>query len=575
MCARLTAARRHGTRSGGDTLLRGTSRHLCQRRPRRDRRDRTRDRTNRDHRLHGRERCRPGDQSPHRRGPDPRRCRPGRGRCALRRARVRRAGSAAHSIPAGVRDADRRAGPVDEDRQPGHAQPAQPARRQGHRRSRRPGPAGGHHGRRRGCVAALRCPHHGHPAAARGHFPPDAGRRERSVEALIREWLNVGLRWVHLIAGIGWIGTSLYFMWLDASLTKPDPPRSRVESEAWLLHSGGFYLVERRQVPPGQLPSPIHWFKWEAAMTWLTGFPLLVLIYYTTRGVYLVDPAVSSVTPGTAVLVGIGLLVISWAVYDLLWTSPLAREGGRAAAVLSWILLVAVVYALTHVLSGRAAYVHVGAMLGTIMVANVWMRIVPAQREIIAAAEAGRTPDRTLSTRAKQRSTHNSYVTFPVIFTMLSNHYPGTYGHPLNWLILVLLIVVGAGVRHVMIAREKGRPADWWLVPVTAALAAVIYLTSPAWLAAPARGGDPVAFAAVKDVIDRRCVSCHSRTPTDDIFRIAPNGVTFDTPESIRARVETIRDRTVVLKNMPLGNKTGMTDAERSLLARWLDEEAR
>jgi len=395
------------------------------------------------------------------------------------------------------------------------------------------------------------------------------------MEALIREWLNIGLRWVHLIAGIGWIGTSLYFMWLDASLTKPDPPRSRVEGEAWLLHSGGFYLVERRQVPPGQLPSPIHWFKWEAAMTWLTGFPLLVLIYYTTRGVYLVDPAVSSVTPGTAVLVGIGLLVISWAVYDLLWTSPLAREGGRGAAVLSWILLVAVVYALTHVLSGRAAYVHVGAMLGTIMVANVWMRIVPAQREIIAAAEAGRTPDRTLSTRAKQRSTHNSYVTFPVIFTMLSNHYPGTYGHPLNWLILVLLIVVGAGVRHVMIAREKGRPADWWLVPVTAALAAVIYLTSPAWLAAPARGGDPVAFAAVKDVIDRRCVSCHSRTPTDDIFRIAPNGVTFDTPESIRARVETIRDRTVVLKNMPLGNKTGMTDAERGLLARWLDQEAR
>src|SRR2546427_562555 len=296
------------------------------------------------------------------------------------------------------------------------------------------------------------------------------------MEALIREWLNIGLRWVHLIAGIGWIGTSLYFMWLYASLTKPDPPRSRVEGEAWLLHSGGFYLVERRQVPPGQLPSPIHWFKWEAAMTWLTGFPLLVLIYYTTRGVYLVDPAVSSVTPGTAVLVGIGLLVISWAVYDLLWTSPLAREGGRAAAVLSWILLVAVVYALTHVLSGRAAYVHA---------------------------------------------------------------------------------------------------ADWRPVPGRARGAAVIYLASPGWLAAPARGGDPVAFAAVKDVIDRRCVSCHSRTPTDDIFRIAPNGVTFDTPESIRARVETIRDRTVVLKNMPLGNKTGMTDAERGLLARWLDQEAR
>src|SRR6059036_3502115 len=395
------------------------------------------------------------------------------------------------------------------------------------------------------------------------------------MDSVILDWLNIGLRWVHLIAGIGWIGTSLYFMWLDSALIRADPPRGDVEGHTWLLHSGGFYLVERRKLPPGQLPSPIHWFKWEAAMTWLTGFPLLVLVYYLTRGVYLVDPAVSSIAPAQAVTLGIGVLIVGWAVYDLLWSSPLARGSGLAAALVSWVLLLVVVYGLTHVLSGRAAYIHTGAMLGTIMVANVWMRIVPAQRELIAAATAGRTPDQTLSTRAKQRSTHNSYVTFPVIFMMLSNHYPATYGHPLNWLILCLLIVVGAGVRHVMIAREKGRPADWWLLPVTAALAAVIYLTSPAWLAAPARGGDPVAFAAVKDVIDRRCVSCHSRTPTDDIFRIAPNGVTFDTPESIRARVETIRDRTVVLKNMPLGNKTGMTDAERSLLARWLDEEAR
>src|SRR5216684_1032192 len=198
-------------------------------------------------------------------------------------------------------------------------------------------------------------------------------------------------------------------MWLDAALTKPNPSRASVEGETWLLRSGGFYLVERRTLPPGQLPSPIHWFKWEAA-----------------------------------VAVGLGLLVISWAVYDRLWTSPLARNGGRGAIVLSWALLFAVVYALTRVVSGRAAYIHVGAMLGTIMVANVWMRIVPAQRDLIAAAAAGRTPHATLSTRAKQRSTHNSYVTFPVIFMMLSHHYPATYGHPLNWLILCLLIVVGA-----------------------------------------------------------------------------------------------------------------------------------
>jgi uncharacterized membrane protein len=379
---------------------------------------------------------------------------------------------------------------------------------------------------------------------------------------------------VHVIAGIGWIGTSLYFMWLDASLRKPSPPRPDVESEAWLLHSGGFYLVERRKLPPGHLPSPIHWFKWEAAMTWLTGFPLLVLVYYLTKGVYLVDASVSSITPGQAVALGIGLLIVSWAVYDLVWSSPLARGNGLAAVLVSWALLLAVVYGLTHVLSGRAAYIHTGAVLGTIMVANVWMRIVPAQRELIAAATAGRTPDQTLSKRAKQRSTHNSYVTFPVIFMMLSNHYPATYGHPLNWLILWLLIAVGVGVRHVMIARERGRPADWWLLPVTAALASVVYLTSPAWLGGGRHGGERVGFVAAKEVIDRRCVSCHSQTPSDDVFRIAPNGVTFETPESIRARADTIRARVVVLRNMPLANKTGMTEAERDLLARWLDQGA-
>ena len=395
------------------------------------------------------------------------------------------------------------------------------------------------------------------------------------MDSVILDWLNLGFRWTHLIAGIGWIGTSLYFMWLDAALIRSNLPRPDVEGYTWLLHSGGFYLVERRKLPPGQLPSPIHWFKWEAAMTFLTGFPLLILVYYVTGGVYLVDPAVSSITPGWAVVVGVGLLIVAWIAYDLLWTSPLARGRGRAAVVVSWILLFVVVYALTRVLSGRAAFIHVGAMLGTIMVANVWMRIIPAQRDQIAAATAGRTPDATLSTRAKQRSTHNSYVTFPVIFTMLSNHYPVTYGHPLNWLVLSLLIVVGVAARQIMLARDKGKPADWWLLPAAAALAAAVFLTSPAWLARGTVAGDRVAFTAVKGVIERRCVSCHSRTPTDAVFRIAPNGVTFDAPESIRAHAETIRTRVVLLRNMPLGNKTGMTDEERALLGRWLAQGAR
>jgi uncharacterized membrane protein len=290
--------------------------------------------------------------------------------------------------------------------------------------------------------------------------------------------------------------------------------------------------------------------------------------------VYLVDPAVSSITPGQAIALGIGLLIVAWLVYDLLWTSPLARRRERAAAGVSWVLLFAVVYGLTHVLSGRAAFIHVGAMLGAIMTANVWMRIVPAQRDQIAAAEAGRTVDATLATRAKQRSTHNSYVTFPVVFMMLSNHYPATYGHPLNWLVLSLLIVVGVAARQILLARDKGKPADWWLVPAAAALAIAVYLTSPAWLGGATGRGDRVAFTAVKSVIERRCVSCHSRTPTDDVFRLAPNGVSFDAPESIRAHAETIRTRVVLLRNMPLANKTGMTDEERALLARWIAQGA-
>lgn len=395
------------------------------------------------------------------------------------------------------------------------------------------------------------------------------------MHTLILDWLNVGFRWIHLIVAIMWIGNSLYFMWLDSRLETPDPPRDDVEGRIWLLHSGGFYQVERRRLAPGQLPPTIHWFKWEAALTWLSGFPLLVIVYYMTRGVYLVDPAVAAITPGIAVAIGIGLLIVGWAVYDLIWTSALAGGNGRVAVMLSWLLLVAAVYGVSRVLSGRAAYIHVGAMLGTIMVANVWMRVVPAQRELIAATEAGKTPDYTLSTRAKQRSTHNSYLTFPVIFMMLSNHYPATYGHPLNWLILCLLIAVGAGIRHVMIVRDKGKRADWWLIPVAASLAAVVYLTAPPEFGARTSSGGPrVDFATVKAVIDQRCVSCHSQAPTDDTFRVAPNGVTFDTQASLRAHADTIRARVVVLRNMPLGNKTGMTEAERQLLARWLDQGA-
>jgi uncharacterized membrane protein len=393
------------------------------------------------------------------------------------------------------------------------------------------------------------------------------------MDATLLDWLGLGLRWFHLVVAIGWIGTSFYFMWLDSSIRPPESTREGVEGEVWMVHSGHFYQVEMRRLRPGEVPSVLHWFKWEAALTWMSGVGLLAVVYYLTGGVYLVDPNVSKITTGGAVALCVGLLIVSWLVYDLLWVSPLGRDRAGVATAISYLLLLGMVILVCRTLSGRAAFIHVGAVLGTIMVANVWMRIIPAQRELIAATREGRPADWTLSDRAKRRSVHNSYVTMPVIFMMISNHYPATYGHRLNWLILCLFMVVGVGIRHFLITHEKHRPAAWVLAPVAAALAVLVYLTLPT---APAAGvGARVPYPVARRIVETRCASCHSSTPTDDVFRAAPNGVAFDTPESVRLRAEAIKQRVVQLKNMPLANKTGMTDTEREMLGRWIDQGAR
>jgi uncharacterized membrane protein len=391
--------------------------------------------------------------------------------------------------------------------------------------------------------------------------------------AAMLDWLGLGLRWFHLVVAIGWIGTSFYFMWLDSNIRAPERPREGVEGEVWMVHSGHFYAVEMRRLRPGEVPAVLHWFKWEAALTWISGAALLAVVYYLTGGVYLVDPNVSSISPGGAVALGVGVLIAAWVVYDLLWVSPLGRERAGVATAISYALLLGAVVLLCRTLSGRAAFIHVGALLGTIMVANVWMRILPAQRELIAATREGRRADWTLSDRAKRRSVHNSYVTLPVIFMMISNHYPATYGHRFNWLILCLFMVVGVGIRHFLITHEKHRPAAWVLAPVAGAVAALVYLTLPT---APAAGvGARVDFRAARRIVETRCASCHSASPTDDVFRAAPNGVAFDTPDSIRLRAEAIKQRVVALRNMPLANKTGMTEGEREMLGRWIDQGAR
>jgi uncharacterized membrane protein len=399
------------------------------------------------------------------------------------------------------------------------------------------------------------------------------------MDPTLLDWLNLALRWFHLIVGIAWIGTSLYFMWLDAALDPPANPRPGLDGELWMVHSGGFYRVEKLRLGPGELPARLHWFRWEAALTGMSGFGLLVIVYYLTGGVYLLDPATSRLSPAGATALGIGVLVVGWLVYDLLWRSSLARTQPALLSAVSYLLLFVAAWGLTRLLSGRAAFIHVGALLGTLMVANVWAHIVPAQKEMIRATTEGRAPDPALGRRAKHRSTHNSYMTFPVIFTMLSNHYPALYSHPLNWLVLVALVVIGAGVRHFMITLEHRHPARWVWAPVAAAVLLFLALTWPASRPAPAStapvAGNAVSFTVIHGIVQLRCVSCHSARPTDDVFRAAPNGVAFDTPASIRTRAEAIKLRTVVAPTMPLGNKTSMTEEERRLLGRWIDQGAR
>lgn len=384
------------------------------------------------------------------------------------------------------------------------------------------------------------------------------------------DWANLLLRWTHFIAGIAWIGSSFYFIWLDRALSAPAPPRRGVEGEVWMVHSGGFYQTEKRRPGPGEMPAVLHWFKWEALITWVSGIALLVLIYYMSNA-YLLDPAVSGIGRGTATGLGIGLLVVGWVVYDVLWRSPLAAGRGLAAVIFSLALLTAVAIGACRLLSGRAAYMHVGALLGTLMVANVWMRILPAQQEMIDAAKAGggRQPDFALGERAKRRSVHNSYMTFPLLFIMLSNHFPATYASSANWAVLVLLFVAGAAARHAMIGH--GSSARWALAPAAVALAGAVALSTPTSTAGPATPADGTpAFAAVRGVVVQRCLPCHSRFPTDATFGAAPAGVAFDTPEAIAGLAERIRVRAVETQTMPLANKTGMTPDERALLARWI-----
>ena len=395
-----------------------------------------------------------------------------------------------------------------------------------------------------------------------------------AMNSYLSEWLNLILRWFHLVAGISWIGSSFYFMWLDKSLEAPKIAREGVDGALWMCHSGGFYQVEKRRLGPGSMPEVLHWFKWEAAFTWLSGITLLAVVFYLSDSAYLIDPARSNLNHAQASAIGMGVLVTTWFAYDLLWNSKIGKSQAALALALSLGLMAAISWWLSDLFTGRGAFLHVGAMLGTIMVLNVWARILPAQRKMIAATKDGRTPDFNLGKAAKRRSVHNSYMTLPVLFIMISNHFPSLYSGPWNWAVLLLMTFVGGGIRHMQIVGT--RRVAWMVIPITAALATVIWVCAPKQSPkiSQSSGAKAPKFAQVWSIIQERCATCHSQNPTDDTFTVAPAGMMFDDPRQAKAFAARVKFRAVESHTMPFGNKTNITEDERQILGNWVDSGA-
>lgn len=393
------------------------------------------------------------------------------------------------------------------------------------------------------------------------------------------EWANLLLRWLHLITGIAWIGASFYFVWLDNSIRPPKPgselANKGVAGELWAVHGGGFYNPQKYLVAPQELPAELHWFKWEAYSTWLSGFALLVVAYYFNASAMMIDKSVADLSAAQAIGIGIATLVVGWTVYDLLCRSKLGQREGLLGIVM-FVLIVAAGYVLSQLLSGRAAYIHVGAMIGTIMVGNVLMVIIPGQRKLVAAMTAGEQPEAIHGRRAKQRSVHNNYFTLPVLFIMISNHYAMTYNHRYNWLVLAAIMAAGVLIRHFFDLRHKGRIALGYPAAGVALLAAVAVAIAPRPAIAPQGTATAAVDAAqVEAVVQQRCASCHSDRPTQPGFAVAPAGVMLHTPALLRQHAARVYQQAVQLKSMPIGNLTQMTDDERALLARWYEAGAK
>lgn len=389
-------------------------------------------------------------------------------------------------------------------------------------------------------------------------------------EGHLMEWLNLIIRLMHITFGIAWIGASFYFVFLENALNRTRDIRDELAGNLWAVHGGGFYYLEKYKVAPAQIPKHLHWFKYEAYFTWLTGVSLLFVVYYFNSSAMLIDKSVLDISPLTGISIGVGSFLVAWIIYDRLCKSALIRNK-YLFTFLGFMLCVAFAFFYSLVFNSRAAYMHFGAMLGSIMVANVFFVIIPSQKAMVMAAKEGRPLNPQLGKNAGARSLHNNYFTLPVLFVMISNHFPSTFGNKYSWLVLAIITLGTAGVKHYLNLREKGQ-LSVWVMPVS-----ILILLGAAFMTAPPKPGacnSTISMAEVNTIIQQRCTSCHSSRPTDDIYTAPPNGIIYDTPDDIVRLKDKILQRVVMTKTMPQNNKTNMTEEERDIIRCWIEQGA-
>ena len=389
-------------------------------------------------------------------------------------------------------------------------------------------------------------------------------------EGHLAEWLNIVVRVMHITFGIAWIGASFYFVFLENALNRTENVREELAGNLWAVHGGGFYYLEKYKVAPRTIPKHLHWFKYEAYFTWLSGFGLLFIIYYFNASAMLIDTNVLELSAAQAIGISTGSFIIAWLIYDLLCKSPL-KKNPLLFALTGIIILIGFAYFYSHVFSGRAAFIHFGAMIGSIMVANVFFVIIPSQKAMVNAAKKGQLPDPQKGKNALFRSLHNNYFTLPVLFVMVSNHFPSTFGNQYQWAVLAAISIGSAGIKHWLNLREKGQLSVWIMPASVIILLAVAYVTAPQSSNVKCK---EVSFAEVNMIIQQRCISCHSSRPSDDVYTAPPNGVKYDTPQEIVVKKDLIMQRVVVTKTMPQNNKTNMTPEERDIIRCWIEQGA-